>query len=258
MRSSFWPQRRFEPTNILVGHCAWDLSLLTGPHQRQVLEQPSLVVAGADESPHDLARAAGVLREFPDIPVALEVHEPTFARRFRQHIEERIAALGRSKVELLVLRVQEPQDLKGGSLLQTMFELRSSALAENLGLWSEDVRGAQWLAENTAVRVMGFPYSLEDQSAGFAAVSAAHDYGMACLTRFPHRDPASDLWLSDELDSLRFALGRCSQVLPVLSKPLPQDVEPMSEPELESRWQAYSSTHAAPAPLPRGLPPEFT
>ncbi|MEX0744339.1 MAG: hypothetical protein WD118_01950, partial [Phycisphaeraceae bacterium] len=237
-----WTTRLLAPTDISVGPCAWRITMLAGEHADYVHAHPSLIVAAPDDDDAVLAAAAPRLAA---LPVLLGVAEPTFARRFAGQIEQRMQALGRSRVEALVLHVDDPQELKSGGLLQTMFNLRQAGVVDQLGLASGDPLAVEWLAVNTAVRLLGVPYGMNDQAVRYRALAQATAYGMAAVALGAPPDEAAT----------RFALAESRRVLPVLDRPLPADLEPMSDDEVAAAWDAYRTEHDEPAPLPRGRPP---
>jgi hypothetical protein len=215
-----------------------------------VVQRPSLVVVDPEDEPALLGRAATRLRDWPAPrpPIMLTVPEPAFARRLRDAVLRRIGQLGVDHIDVLALRVDDPQELKGGGMLQTLFDLRGQGVISEVGLAHGDVRAAEWLAVHSAARVLVVDYSLENQAAGYRLIDTAREYGMALVAlRQPPDDPAA----------VRFALGQSQRVLPVMDRALPGGLQPMGRDEIESCWQSYCATHLAPEPLPRSAPPEF-
>lgn len=238
-----WTIGQLGATGIEVGPCAWHVSMLTGEHADYVHAHPSLVVAwGSDDE--------GVLRKagphIGNLPVLLGVREPSFARRLPGAIEARLDALGRDHVDILMLHADDPQELKGGGMLQTMFHLRQQGKVAHLGLAHEDIRAVEWIAANAAVRVLAARYSLADQAGRYRALPAADEYGMATLSL---TSPENDA-------DLRFALAQRELALPVLDRPLPEQITPMDEQAVEAAWAKYQSEHEPPERLMRGRPPE--
>lgn len=235
-----WTTRQLSSAvEVRVGPCAWRVTLL--PDQVQhVRERPSLIVISPDDPLPALAAAAPHLG---DLPVMLVVNEPVFARQFAAAIEDRMTALERERVEILCLRVEDPAELKSGSLLQTLYALREEGRAGNLGLSTTDVRSAEWLAMHTAVRVLQLPWSEADQSARHRALPAAREHGMTCIGM---EAPAADA---------AFLLAAAEWVLPVLDSPLPEVVAPWSPQLVEESWVRYQREHPPPPPLPRSHPP---
>ncbi len=247
-----WPTRVLAPLAITVGPCAWRASMLAtnsssapapapgaAPYLRA---HPSLIAALPDDGEDTLRAAAPAAA---GLPVLLGVREPAFSRRLPALIESRMRAIGRDRVDLLALWVQDTAQLKGGSAMQTLFELRRNGRAGEIALAHEDVREVEWLALNTAARALVAPYGLHDQSARYRALAAAHEHGMACIA-IAGSDPAS----------IRFALGEADRALPVLAGPIPPDTTPMGPQEVESAWAEYRVSHAEPAPLTKGIPPD--
>ncbi|MFA9477864.1 hypothetical protein ACERK3_06090 [Phycisphaerales bacterium AB-hyl4] len=236
-----WPTHTLAPTDLVVGPCAWRIGMLAD-HADYVLAHRSLVVITPDDDDALLAAAAPQLA---DLPVMLIMPEPSFARRFPGSIESRMQALGRDRLDALMLHVDDVTELKSGGLLQTMFDLRTSNVVTHLGLASDDPRGVEWLAGNTAVRLLGVPYSLTDQAVRHRALPAAAEYGMAAVALTSPADEAG----------LRFALAERERVLPLLDRPLPETWPAMSEDEVEAAWQRFQADQPPPAALPRGRPP---
>lgn len=254
-----WQTWTWTPTDLRVGRCAWQASLLAGPQAVYTADHPSLIVIDDDDEPL-LKAIAPPLRSmratcashnglpnapaFP--PVLLEVREPRFARTLPALVQKQMDAIELTSVEVLSMRINEPEDLKGGSTLQTLFQLRDQGVARHIGLACHDARQAEWIARHTAVRVLTLPYHLEDQSACFRALDAAKEHGMACLA----------VGVSPEhAPSIRFALGATAQALPLFSQPPPTGLVPMSRDEVRQHWDQYCLAHKAPATLTRGHPP---
>ncbi|MEX0744190.1 MAG: hypothetical protein WD118_01200, partial [Phycisphaeraceae bacterium] len=132
--SSNWPTRTLAPTDLVVGPCAWRISMLVD-HADHVRPRPSLIVVSPEDDDDVLTAAAPKLG---DLPVLLVVPEPSFARRLPASIEKRMEALGRERIETLMLQVDEVTELKSGGLLQTLFNLRDRGAVAHLGLASDD------------------------------------------------------------------------------------------------------------------------
>ncbi len=258
-----WPLRAWDPIDVTVGLFAWWGSALI--HEGEaVQDRPSLVVVEPDLDTPRLAQLGQTLSKVrghrdaaaghaPRWPVMVGLRQPPFARWLPKNVRDRIETLGLgggrggSGVDVLALWVEQPQDLKAGAMLQTMFDLRHEGLTRHIGLVCEDPRGAEWLAMNTAARVVGFTYHLADQAAGYRAISAAADHGMACLA----------IGVDDRDDqAVRFAMGQSAHALPVLGTAPRAGLRPMTHEETRESWQGYRATHDAPPPLPRGRPPE--
>lgn len=235
-----WTTRPLSPAvDVPVGPCAWRVTMLPR-HAAYVQSHPSLVVVGPDD-PLDVLAAAAT--HVGDLPVMLVMPEPPFARQFAPAIESRMTALRREHVDILGLHVTDPAELKGGSLLQTLHAMRDNGRAGHLALATDDVLAGEWLATNTAVRVLQLPWSETEQSARYRALPAAREHGMACVT------------LAADQTQAPFLLGGTDLVLPVLDGPLPDDVVPLSPEAMDASWSHYQQTHAPPPPLPRSRPP---
>lgn len=239
--SSNWPTRTLAPTDLVVGPCAWRIGMLVD-HADHVRSRPSLIVISPEDDDAVLEAAA---RHLADLPVLLIVPEPSFARRLPATIEKRMQAVGRKRIEALMLRVDEVTELKSGGLLQTMFNLRDRGAVAHLGLASDDPLAVEWLAGNTAVRLLGVPYALDEQAVRHRALAKTAEYGMAAVAL---TSPADDA-------ALRFALAERERVLPVVDRPLPDSWEAMAADEVEAAWQHFQAEHPPPPTLPRGRPP---
>jgi hypothetical protein len=240
-----WMTRTLEPLAMRVGPCAWDAAALLGPDASYVAAHPSLIVAGPDLDETAL-RAVGLAAG--DLPLLLGVHEPEFSRRLPELVNRRVAALGRARVELLVLWVDDSRSLKGGGALQGLFKLREQGVIGHLGLAHQDVREAEWLALHTHGRAILTPYHLADQAARYRLFDAAEEHGMVVI--------ATGAWADGkyspiEPESEAFSLAESARALPILSAP------PRDEPAFDSEqaWREYQAAHPAPDPLPRGGPP---
>ncbi len=208
-----------------------------------IADRPSLLVVTPEDDDALLAAAKPRLN---GQPVLLIVSEPEFARRLEGGIRQRAAALGVNRVAAVALMVDDPADLKGGGMLQVLFDLRQAGFCDHLGLAQPDARHAEWLAQNTAVRLLLTDYSLTNQQAAYRALPAAAEAGMACLALNPPGE--------DEA-ALRFAMGSADRVLAVMDRPVPTNLTPMSADELEDCWERYKMEHEPPAPLLRSQPP---
>ncbi len=242
-RTTAWPQQALIPTDIPVGPCAWQLAMLAGEHADYVAAHRSLIVVGLDDDDAMLAAAAPRLA---DLPVLLNLREPAFARRLAGPDRGQASRPGPVALDMLALWVADVADLKGGAMMQTLRRLHDEGVVGYLGLGHLDVRNVEWLALHTPARVLVLPFSLEDQAARYRAITAARDYGMACVAAAP----------AVGVDAIRFALGASGWVLPVLEAPLPSGIAPMTPAQVEQAWQAYREAHAEPAPLPSSRPPE--
>lgn len=260
MNTNEWTQREFAPTDISVGPWAWHVGAIADAASRGETLPPSLIVAGPDDSASVLAAAAPHLH---GAPIMLIMREPRFARQFDDDLKSRLASLGVDRLAVLALWSHDPADLKSGGVMQRMAALRERGVVSHLGLVHTDVRQAEWIASHTNVRVLGMPYGLADQSARYRAIAAAHEYGMACVAMPPQpatngddAPPTLRLAQPQEADALRFAAGEGARALPILDRPPNAAFTPMTGDEVEARWQSWQSSHAAPAPLPRSLPPD--
>ena len=237
-----WTTRTLPHTDITVGPCAWRLPMLAGDDRDYVKAHPSLIVVDPADDDALLGQAGQALE---GLPVLLGVNEPAFARQLEGEIERRMALLGRDRLDALVLYVDDPAEVKSGGMLQTMFSLRDRGVIGSLGLAHRDPRAAEWLAINTAVRLLGVNYGLEDQSTGYRALPAAADYGMSAYSLdCPHDEGA-----------VRFALAQSERVLAVLDRPIPAGLRPMTAEEAEAARNEYKQDNPPPQPLKRGLPP---
>ena len=257
--SADWPQHTWQPTDLIVGPSAWWATMVLDSEEKYLQAHPSLIMIGPDDDldAPNLTRLASTLtwlrngptqdtRVATRWPVMLGLREPPFVRQLGDLVRKRIDALSLERVEVLTLWIDEIQDLKTGGLLQTLYEIREQGLARYIGLACQEARGAEWIAINTAVRVLVLPYHLFDQTARYRALAAACDHGMACLALGPH---------TEHLDSARFAVGQSRSALPVMDGPLPADLKPMDEREIERCWLDYQAEHEEPQPLPRSKPP---
>ncbi len=237
-----WPTHTLEHTDLPVGPCAWRLPMLAGDDRDYVQTHPSLIVV--DPTDHDdILKTAGPY--MADMPVLLGVGEPAFARQLRDTILRRMTAIGRDRLDALVLHVEDPAEIKSGGMLQTMFELRDTGVVGFLGLAHPDAHVAEWLSINAAIRLLGLGYSLADQSAAYRAIPSASDYGMSAYTL---TCPQTD-------EGIRFALAQTHRALAVLDRPVPTGLTPMPEAEAKEAWEAYARAHPEPPPLRRGRPP---
>jgi hypothetical protein len=237
-----WTIRKLEHTDIDVGVCAWRLPMLAGPDRDYVKAYPSLIVVDPTDS-DELLQQAGP--HTAGLPVLLGISEPAFARQLEATVMQRLELMGRNRVDALVLHVDDPSEIKSGGMLQTMFGLRERGVVGCLGLAHPDANVAEWLTINSAVRLLGTNYALGGQSARHRAISSASEYGMST---FALECPSDD-------QSVRFALAETGRVLPVMDRPIPAGLMPMSAQEVALMWQQYGEEHPPPPPLQRGKPP---
>jgi len=237
-----WTQTTLPHTDIDAGPCAWRLPMLAGPECDYVKAHRSLIVVDPTDS-DDLLKQAGPHTK--GLPVLLGIAEPAFARQLQGSVMQRLNLLGRDTIDALVLHVDDPAEIKSGGMLQTMFALRDSGAVGCLGLAHRDPNVAEWLAINTAIRLLGVSYSLGDQSARYRTLSRADEYGMSAFALHCPHDPPST----------RFALAEAGRVLPVMDRPIPTGFTPMSADEVDLVWQRYGAEHPPPPMLERGKPP---
>jgi hypothetical protein len=179
------------------------------------------------------------------LAVILGIGEPAFARYFRDEVLRRTALLGMTRVDALMLHVDDPADIKSGGLLQAMHELQGEDRVLDLGLAHRDPRAVEWMAQHAAVRLLGVSYALADQAARYRALPRAAEYGMSAIALNCPGDDAA----------IGFALAERGRVLPVMDRPIPEGLTPMPTDEAERAWAAYQKACPPPPPLERGLPP---
>lgn len=260
-----WRQRVFGPLDVSVGPCAWRYDIARS-HPEYLAAHPSLLVTSPDATADEL----GLVRRGIDgetepgrvinaMPIMLCIREPRFARRLNEQLEDRMAAVGRDRVDIVTMWVNDPADLKGGALLQQLGAWREAGRIGAIGLAHEDVRAVEWLAINAGVRVLMTIYNMADQAARYRTLPTADDYGIACVALQDgdgtarcdgaDRDPIAP-------DAAAFALAEATRALPLFDAPLPDDIEPLSPEAVEACWDAYRRSHDEPQPLPRSVPPE--
>ena len=239
-----WTKRIWPNTNIPVGPCAWRAKMLVGEHVDYIQTHPSLIVVDPSDDVALLERAGKRLK---NLPILLGFSEPAFARQLEGHVMQRIASLGLERVDALVLHVDDPAEVKSGGMLQTLFALRDRGLAGTLGLAHSDARAVEWLAMNSAVRLMGVNYALAEQAVRHRALEQIQAYGMSA---YALTSPAAN-----DIEALRFGLSEASSVLPVLDQPIPAGLTPMSRDAFDQAWQRFQQSAPPPKPLERGKPP---
>lgn len=237
-----WTQRTWPHTDITVGPCAWRLPMLAGPDRGYVRSHPSLIVIDpADDD--GLLKQAG--QHLGALPVLLGVAEPAFARQLQAAIAHRLDGLERQRVDALVLHVEDPAEIKSGGLLQTLFALRDAGVIGCVGLAHPGADVAEWLSMNTAVRLLGVNYSLDNLSARHRALLSASEYGMSAYALNCPRDDRA----------VRFVLAQSGRILPVLDRPIPAGLTAMPPDEAEAIWLNDQRKNPPPPPLKRGMPP---
>lgn len=240
-----WTQRILPHTDITVGPCAWRLPMLIGEHADVVKAHPSLIIVDPADNDALLGQAAPHIKQYP---VLLGIAEPPFARQLQGEFNRRMTRLDLQRIDALVLHIDDPAEIKSGGMLQTMFDLRDRGVVGTLGLAHPDPRVAEWLAMNTAVRLLGVNYALTDQAIRHRALGQIEAYGMSA---YALASPAAG-----DIESLRFALSQTHRVLPVLDHPIPAELTPMPDDRAEQAWQLYKDSTPPPEPLKRSLPPE--
>ncbi|MEQ9453216.1 MAG: hypothetical protein RLN76_01315 [Phycisphaeraceae bacterium] len=243
-----WTTRALGETGVEVGWCAWSSEALRQDPEL-ITRCPSLVVFDErrGETPESAAELDGVVGHSP---VLVIVEEPSFARYLSAGLDRWREALGRQRLDLVALSVDEIRDLKGGGLLQPLVDGRAAGKIGAIGFVGDTANDTEWLAMNTAGRFLITRFTLKDQSAWYRAIPTATEYGMTVIG-----EVADDVGEDGGLGGAAFALGRSPQVLPMRATPLPSGVEPMDEAGLARAWAGYSATHAEPEKLPRGRPP---
>jgi hypothetical protein len=247
-----WNTRRLPHSDIAVGPCAWAFTLAVSEHARFVLGHPSLIVIGPD----DLAAAPPLSHDAREaierLPLALHIHEPEFIRRMPAMIEKSLTELRRTRVDAVILHVQEPADIKSGSAIQTLSVLREQGKIGVIGLSATTALEAEWFAGASSARLLSVPFGIEDQSLRFRALAAMSEYSMDALAA----NAITNDGAAGATAAARFALAMSLQVLPVFAMPLSEEMTAMSAPEAEAEWTQYTASHAPPPALPRSRPPE--
>ena len=98
----------------MVGPAAWRATMLKpggDGHIGYVLEHPSMIVFGPDDGPSLIEEVGPLLRECPDFPVMLGIHEPSLARRVVERCRHALTTMGRAKLDILMVWVESVQDL---------------------------------------------------------------------------------------------------------------------------------------------------
>jgi len=216
--------------------------MLAGCERSYVQDHPSLIVSLPDDDASTLKQAEP---HIGSLPVLVVIEEPPFARQLESVVMARLASLNRDRIDALVLKLHDTAGIKSGGMMQPLYALRDRGVVECLGLAHDEANSVEWLSQNSAVRILGVDYSLENQAAGYRALGSAHSHGMAVLS----------LAIPDNEQSIRFALGESDRVLPVLDRPIPPELTPMSAEELTQYHTSYRQQHPEPPALKRGLPP---
>lgn len=232
-----WPIAAWQTTDLRVGPCAWRATMLEDGATGYVIEHPSLIVVCPDDPPTLLQRLGPTLRECPNLPVMLGVHEPSNPRRLQERVAAAQEALQRDVIDCLVLWVEEPRDFEGSALMEAMLQLEDENAVRRLGLRYPRVQGADWLAEHEMFRLLMLPYSLDNQSARYQALATAGEMEIACIADCECPQDG------ETREAMRFALGNRQRVLPVLDKPIPDGLKPMSAAEIEQHWERFQREH---------------
>ncbi|RME30576.1 MAG: hypothetical protein D6800_01730 [Candidatus Zixiibacteriota bacterium] len=237
-----WTQRVWPYTGITVGLCAWRVTMLAGCDRSYVQAHPSLIVSLPDDDDSTLKQAEP---HIGSLPVLVVIEEPPFARQLESIVMARLGSLNRERIDALVLKLHDTAEIKSGGMVQTLYALRDRGVVGCLGLAHDEANAVEWLSQNSAVRILGMNYSLKNQAVGYRALNSAQSHGMAALS----------LAVPDNEQSIRFALGETDRVLPVLDRPIPPGLTPMSTDELARQFASYQRQHPEPPALKRGLPP---
>lgn len=242
-----WSQQALGDTGIETGPCAWSASLLEA-HADEIHQQPSLVVFD-ERSGMTPGNGAALTDRLQSLPVLVILREPSFARYLRANLIKWLEALGRDRIDLVGLEVDEIRDLKAGGLVQPLVDARARGQIGQFGFVGETANDAEWLALNSSGRFIITAYSLKEQAAGYRAMAAAREYGMAVIA-----EPESETSQQDPRTS-GFAIAQARHALSIRTRLLASSIEPMSEEDCELAWEAYSSEYPEPEKLPRGRPP---
>ena len=180
--------------------------------------------------------------------------------------EERLAALGRTDCDAVLLQDVETDSLKAGRPFHRLAQLRDAGLTKFIFLDAINAEVAEWMVENTPARAVAVPFGLADQNASFRLVGTAAEMGTKLLSRRVRTPKIDvDVSLEKELSFRMRSLG-----FRALIEPLPDSSDELSRVALvgaglvemsweehDRWWKAYTQKVPPPPKPKRGHPPEY-
>lgn len=172
---------------------------------------------------------------------ALEIGPEALERRADQVVIDRLASLGRKRCDMLIAQDLTSSDIKVGWPTHRLLQMRERGLCSFLAFEIDDALEAEWIATNAPVHAIVAPYTRANMDIRFRAFEAAHNAGVAIISRAESID---DL-------SIQHATPQIAATITPLQPP-----DDLAAVDVESLWQTYRQTHEAPPKLRSGHPPE--
>ncbi len=187
----------------------------------------------------------------PALRVVLEVDVQELLSVGDRLVRTRLADLGRTTADAVVLRGVTPGELKGGRPFQRLSALREEGLTSLLLIDTPDALSAEWIADNTPIHGLIVPFDRGDQAARYRLFDVAADAGVGLLARTSNVSFAlAHEAIVSAVVPLPPGPGDCRSILDAAAAPLPKD-------EVDLHWQAYQAANPPPPKLRGNHPPDF-
>jgi hypothetical protein len=173
---------------------------------------------------------------------ALLVGREALDRRGETIVREALAAVGRSRCDLLIAEHIDGGDLKAGWPMHRLQQVWDKGLCRFFALRTTDALEAEWIATHTPVHAVLIDYTATNMAARYRVFAAAQLAGTAVLAVASSSD---DLALQRATPEITASL--CDTAI---------ETPPLKAADVESLWQQYSAEHPAPPKLKGTHPPE--
>ncbi len=179
---------------------------------------------------------------------AVEIGPEALDRRADAIVVDRLASLGRKSCDVLVVQDLLSSDLKVGWPMHRLMQLRDKGLCDWFAIEVHAPLEAEWIAANAPVHAIVAPYWRDDMSLRYRTFEAAHNAGVAIVSRARSADDVA----------LQLATPQvCSAIIDETLVKRAGETSPLNPDEVEADWHAYQQAHPAPAKLRSGHPPEY-
>lgn len=175
---------------------------------------------------------------------AVQIGPEALERRADQIVIDRLRSLGRNSCDLLIVQDLLASDIKVGWPTHRLMQMRDRGLCRYFAVEVHDPLEAEWIAGNAPIHAIVAPYSTSDMSLRYRTFDAAHNAGVAIVSR------------ADSLDDLALQVASPQICATIPSIDLPTNQDDLPSVDIEALWTSYQSTQSAPAKLRSGHPPE--
>ncbi len=174
---------------------------------------------------------------------AMEIGPDALDRRADKIVIDQLAAVGRSRCDLLIVQDLLSSDLKVGWPTHRLMQMRDRGLCDWFAIEVDAPLEAEWIAGNAPIHAIVAPYTADDMSIRYRAMDAAHNAGVAIISRAHSTD---DL-------CLHFSTPQICATIPSNVIDINQPIPPL---DVDSLWDLYQQSHDPPPKLRSGHPPD--